>query len=163
RPGLRSRRRPAQPARAPGAPVRPRPSPADREHSRTRHRRPPPPPGPGGRVSGDIRALVVDDEKLSRDRLSGFLARVGGVGVIGEASNGVEAVQMIQERRPDLVFLDVQMPGMNGFEVLRALDGPQPHVVFATAFDEYAIRAFEVQAIDYLLKPFGRARVEEAV
>jgi DNA-binding LytR/AlgR family response regulator len=114
-------------------------------------------------VSGDLRALVVDDEKLSRDRLSGFLARVGGVEVIGEAANGVEAVQMIQERRPDLVFLDVQMPGMNGFEVLRALDGPQPHVVFATAFDEYAIRAFEVQAIDYLLKPFGRARVEEAV
>src|SRR5262249_50725019 len=116
-----------------------------------------------GCMNADIRALVVDDEKLSRDRLSGFLARVGGVEVIGEASNGVEAVQMIQDRRPDLVFLDVEMPGMDGFGGLRALEGPPPQVVFATAFDEYAIRAFEVQAVDYLLKPFGRARVEEAV
>jgi two-component system LytT family response regulator/two-component system response regulator LytT len=114
-------------------------------------------------MSGTLRTLVVDDEKLARDRLRGFLASLGGVELIGEAANGLEAVQMIEERRPDLVFLDVQMPGMNGFEVLRALPGRAPQVVFATAYDEYAIRAFEVQAIDYLLKPFARTRVEEAV
>ena len=119
--------------------------------------------GAGGRVSTGIRALVVDDEKLARDRLRGFLTRVGGVELVGEAQDGVEAVRLIEEQRPDLVFLDVQMPGMDGFEVLRALRGPAPQIVFATAFDEYAIRAFEVQALDYLLKPFARARVEEAV
>src|SRR5262245_65584761 len=113
-------------------------------------------------MSGALRTLVVDDEKLARDRLSSFLAGLGGVELIGEAANGVQAVQMIEERHPDLVFLDVQMPGMDGFEVLRALPGPAPQVVFATAYDEYAIRAFEVQAIDYLLKPFARTRVEAA-
>jgi len=110
-----------------------------------------------------IRTLVVDDEQLARDRLRRFLAELGDVDVIGDAANGVEAVQLIAERRPDLVFLDVQMPGMDGFEVLKALGTPPPHVVFATAHDEYAIRAFEVQAVDYLLKPFARARVHEAV
>ena len=114
-------------------------------------------------MSETLRTLVVDDEKLARDRLRGFLAGLGDVELVGEAANGLEAVQMIQDRRPDLVFLDVQMPGMDGFEVLRALPGPPPQVVFATAYDEYAIRAFEVQAIDYLLKPFARTRVEEAV
>ncbi len=110
-----------------------------------------------------IRTLVVDDEKLARDRLIGFLAKVDGVKVIGQAINGVEAVERIEQDQPDLVFLDVQMPGMDGFDVLKSLARPAPHVVFATAYDEYAIRAFEVQAIDYLLKPFARARVEEAV
>ena len=110
-----------------------------------------------------IRTLVVDDEKLARDRLVGFLARLGGVQVIGQATNGVEAVERIERDKPDLVFLDVQMPGMDGFEVLKALTPPAPHVVFATAYDDYAIRAFEVEAIDYLLKPFARGRVEEAV
>ena len=110
-----------------------------------------------------IRTLVVDDEKLARDRLMGFLAKLQGVEVVGQAENGVEAVERIQRDKPDLVFLDVQMPGMDGFDVLKALPGPAPHVVFATAFDDYAIRAFEVEAIDYLLKPFARARVEEAI
>jgi two-component system response regulator LytT len=114
-------------------------------------------------MNGALRAIVIDDEKLARDRLTGFLAGLGGVELIGEASNGIEAVQMIEDKRPDLVFLDVQMPGMDGFEVLRALSAPPPQVVFATAYDEYAIRAFEVQAVDYLLKPFARTRVEEAV
>jgi DNA-binding LytR/AlgR family response regulator len=114
-------------------------------------------------MSEPIRALVVDDEKLARDRLAGFLGAIGGVEVIGEAANGVEAVDLIERDRPDLVFLDVQMPGMNGFEVLRSLRGASPEVVFATAYDEYAIRAFEVRAIDYLLKPFARARVAEAI
>ena len=110
-----------------------------------------------------IRTLVVDDEQLARDRLMGFLGKLPGVDLIGQARDGVEALRMIEEDRPDLVFLDVQMPGMDGFEVLKTLRTPPPQVVFATAYDEYAIRAFEVQAIDYLLKPFSRSRVEEAV
>jgi DNA-binding LytR/AlgR family response regulator len=110
-----------------------------------------------------LRTLVVDDEPLARDRLVGFLRALDGVAVIGEARDGVEALQLIESERPALVFLDVQMPGMDGFEVLKALRGPLPHVVFATAYDEYAIRAFEVEAVDYLLKPLVRARVEEAV
>jgi len=110
-----------------------------------------------------IRTLVVDDEKLARERLRGFLTGLDDVDLVGEATDGVEAVTMIVERKPDLVFLDVQMPGMDGFEVLRSLPRHAPHVVFATAYDEYAIRAFEVQAVDYLLKPFSRARVTEAV
>ena len=110
-----------------------------------------------------IRTLVVDDEKLARDRLAGFLAKVENVELIGQARDGVEALVMIEKDRPDLVFLDVQMPGMDGFEVLKALRAPTPHVIFATAYDEYAIRAFEVGAVDYLLKPFSRTRVSEAV
>jgi len=114
-------------------------------------------------VTTTIRTLVVDDEKLARDRLTGFLSKLDGVQVIGQATNGVEAVTCIERDKPDLVFLDVQMPGMDGFDVVKALDPPRPHVVFATAFDDYAIRAFEVEAIDYLLKPFARTRVEDAV
>ena len=115
-------------------------------------------------MNGDaLRTLVVDDEPLARDRLVGFLRALDGVDVIGEARDGVEALELIEAERPALVFLDVQMPGMDGFEVLKALRRPLPHVVFATAYDEYAIRAFEVEAVDYLLKPLVRARVEEAV
>lgn len=110
-----------------------------------------------------LRTLVVDDEKLARERLTGFLGELGDVQVVGEARDGLEAVRMIEESQPDLVFLDVQMPGMDGFEVLKTLRGPIPQVVFSTAYDEYAIRAFEVEAIDYLLKPYGRQRVEAAV
>ena len=110
-----------------------------------------------------LRTLVVDDEPLARDRLVGFLRGVDGVRVIGEARDGLEALELIEREQPELVFLDVQMPGMDGFEVLKALHRPLPHVVFATAYDEYAIRAFEVDAVDYLLKPLVRARVEEAV
>jgi DNA-binding LytR/AlgR family response regulator len=110
-----------------------------------------------------IRTLVVDDEKLARDRLVGFLEGLDDVQLVGQAGDGVEALKRIEEERPDLVFLDVQMPGMDGFEVLKALRTPLPHVVFSTAYDEYAIRAFEVDAVDYLLKPLSRARVGEAV
>jgi two-component system LytT family response regulator/two-component system response regulator LytT len=110
-----------------------------------------------------IRTLVVDDEKLARDRLSGFLRGLDDIELVGEAADGVQAVELISEQRPDLVFLDVQMPGMNGFDVLEALRPEVPHVVFATAYDEYAIRAFDVAAVDYLLKPIARARVAEAV
>src|ERR1051325_7687550 len=109
-----------------------------------------------------IRALVIDDEKLAGDRLQGFLASLD-VTVVGQAADGVEALRRIEEDRPELVFLDVQMPGLDGFEVLQALPSPLPQVVFSTAYDEYAIRAFEVGAVDYLLKPYTRARVVESV
>ncbi|HXQ22223.1 MAG TPA: LytTR family DNA-binding domain-containing protein [Candidatus Acidoferrales bacterium] len=109
-----------------------------------------------------IRTLVVEDEKLARDRLVSFLKDISDVAVIGQAKNGVEAVRLIEEASPDLVLLDVQMPGMDGLGVLRALN-QRPQVVFATAFDEYAIQAFEVHAADYLLKPITRTRLEEAV
>jgi len=109
-----------------------------------------------------IRVLIVDDEKLARDRLVSFLRSIDDIEVIGQAKNGVEAVQRMEELSPHVVFLDVQMPGMDGFQVLKAVKSP-PHVVFATAFDEYAIRAFEVHAADYLLKPISRTRLAEAV
>ena len=102
----------------------------------------------------------MDDERLARDKLRRFLAEAEGFRVIGEAGNGGEAVALISRERPDVVFLDVQMPGMDGFAVLEELpDAMLPSVVFVTAHDEYAIRAFEVEAIDYLLKPFDRARL----
>jgi two-component system LytT family response regulator/two-component system response regulator LytT len=109
-----------------------------------------------------IRTLVVDDEKLARDRLMTFLRNLEDVEIIGQAKNGVDAVRFIEEQSPDLVFLDVQMPAMDGFGVLKAVH-KSPQVVFATAFDNYAIRAFEVHAVDYLLKPISRTRLEEAV
>jgi two-component system LytT family response regulator/two-component system response regulator LytT len=109
-----------------------------------------------------LRALIVDDEKLARDRLQGFLRGIDDVQVVGEASNGPQAAQMIEEKKPDLVILDVQMPGMDGFGVLKAIKH-RPQVVFATAYDEYALKAFEVQAADYLLKPITRARLSEAL
>ena len=109
-----------------------------------------------------LRALIVDDEKLARDRLHGFLRGIDDVQVVGEAGDGPKAAQMIEEKKPDLVFLDVQMPGLDGFGVLKAVKH-RPQVVFATAYDEYAIKAFEVQAADYLLKPISRARLNEAL
>jgi len=109
-----------------------------------------------------IRTLVVDDEKLARDRLLSFLRTIDDVEVVGQAKNGVDAVRLIEEATPDLVFLDVQMPGLDGFGVLKGVT-KRPEVVFATAYDEYAIQAFEVHATDYLLKPISRARLEETV
>jgi DNA-binding LytR/AlgR family response regulator len=109
-----------------------------------------------------IRTLVVDDEKLARDRLLSFLRAIEDVEVIGQAKNGVDAVRLIDEAAPDLVFLDVQMPGLDGFGVLKTV-AQTPQVVFATAYDEYAIHAFEVHAADYLVKPIARTRLEEAV
>lgn len=111
-----------------------------------------------------IRALVVDDEPLARERIRTLLADEADIEVVAECGDGVEAVRAIEELDPDLVFLDVQMPEVDGFEVLEAI-GPDraPVVVFVTAYDEYAIRAFDVHALDYLLKPFDRERFEEAV
>ncbi len=109
-----------------------------------------------------VRLVVVDDEKLARDRVKGFLSKIPDVELVGEAEDGSAAIELIEKESPDLVVLDVQMPGSDGFSVLRALKDP-PHVIFATAYDEYAIKAFEVEAIDYLLKPFSRGRLVDAI
>jgi DNA-binding LytR/AlgR family response regulator len=109
-----------------------------------------------------MRTLIVDDEALARERLKRLLADVHGVEVIGEAEDGIGAVEAIERECPDLVLLDIQMPGLDGFGVIDALAHPPP-LIFVTAYDEYAIRAFEVNALDYLLKPFSRARVEKAI
>jgi two-component system, LytTR family, response regulator len=112
-----------------------------------------------GDPGGKIRALVVDDEPVARDRLVKLLQQQSDVELIGECSNGVDTVTAIERLSPDLVFLDVQMPEMDGFEVVRALEARDvPAVVFVTAYDEYALRAFEVHALDYLLKPFSSVR-----
>ena len=124
-----------------------------------------------------LSALIIDDEQLAREELSYLLAQVGGVEVLAEGANGIEAVDLIEEHQPDMVFLDVQMPGLDGFAVIQRLlarrakaasgakgeAGGLPQIVFSTAYDQYAVRAFDVNAVDYLLKPFDRARVEQAV
>lgn len=109
-----------------------------------------------------IRTLIVDDEAPARALLREFLADYPQFTVAGECANGYEAVKAVAEHAPDLLFLDIQMPKLDGFEVLELLDR-KPHVVFVTAYDEYAIRAFQVHAIDYLLKPFTAARFAEVV
>ena len=109
-----------------------------------------------------MRTLIVDDELPARERLRRMLAGVEGVEIIGEAEDGAQAVEMIEELEPDLVLLDIQMPGLNGFEVIEALEDSPP-VIFVTAYDQYAIRAFEVSALDYLLKPFSRERLKQAI
>jgi two-component system LytT family response regulator/two-component system response regulator LytT len=123
----------------------------------------------------ELRALVVDDEQLARDELC-YLLGQAGIPVVAQAANGVDALEAIDEHRPDLVFLDVQMPGLNGFEVARRVlerqepdpgadedAAPAPEIVFVTAFDQYAIDAFKVDAVDYLLKPVDPERLDQAV
>jgi two-component system LytT family response regulator/two-component system response regulator LytT len=130
-----------------------------------------------------LTALIIDDEQLAREELAYLLDEVGGVEVVAQGANGIEAVDLIEEHHPDMVFLDVQMPGLDGFAVIQRLmdlrtkaggviapqallaapQVPLPQIVFATAYDQYAVRAFDVNAVDYLLKPFDRARVEQAV
>ena len=111
-----------------------------------------------------IRALIVDDEALARRRLRRFLAEVPDVEVVGECEDGRRAVTLVRSLAPDLLFLDVQMPLLDGFGVIRELGaGSVPAVVFVTAFDQFALRAFEAHALDYLLKPFGRERFLQAV
>jgi DNA-binding LytR/AlgR family response regulator len=109
-----------------------------------------------------LRTLIVDDEIPARERLKRLLADLKGVELIGEAEDGAQAVETIEREKPDLVLLDIQMPGLDGFGVIEALEDP-PAVIFVTAYDEYAIRAFEVNALDYLLKPFSRGRLEKAI
>jgi two-component system LytT family response regulator len=111
-----------------------------------------------------IRALIVDDEPLPRERIRTLMAEHREVELIGECQDGQEAVSAILSQRPDLVFLDIQMPALDGFEVIKAISVEYlPAVIFITAFDEYAIRAFEVNAIDYLLKPINAARFNQAM
>jgi two-component system response regulator LytT len=121
-----------------------------------------------------ISALIIDDEQLARDELAYLLEAAKDVDVVAQGENGIEAVELIEEHHPDLVFLDVQMPGLDGFAVIqRVMDRhrkqkenngwPLPQFVFATAYDQYAVRAFDVNAVDYLLKPFDRGRLEKAL
>jgi two-component system LytT family response regulator len=111
-----------------------------------------------------MKVLIVDDEPLARERVRRHLRDEPGVEIVGEAGNGREAVAVIEEKTPDLVFLDVQMPEMNGFDVLKALEENKiPAIVFTTAYDKYAIQAFEFHALDYLLKPFSRERFRRSV
>lgn len=111
-----------------------------------------------------VRTLIVDDEPLARDKLRAFLARHPGFEVAGEAGDGLTAVRLLDELRPDLVLLDIQMPEMDGFEVLASVEAePLPYIIFVTAFDHYAVQAFEVGAIDYLLKPVAPDRFDQAL
>jgi two-component system LytT family response regulator/two-component system response regulator LytT len=124
----------------------------------------------------NLSALIIDDEQLAREELKYLLESMGGIDVVALGVNGIEAVDLIEEYRPDLVFLDVQMPGLDGFAAIERLlernrqrtaagneTDPLPQIIFATAYDQYAVRAFEVNAVDYLLKPFDLARIEQAV
>jgi len=111
-----------------------------------------------------IRTLVVDDEALAREKIRAFAESDPEIEIVGECSNGAEAVVAVRELAPDLILLDVQMPEQGGFEVLEACNGTRPPaVIFVTAYDQYAVRAFEVHALDYLLKPFDRERFEAAM
>lgn len=109
-----------------------------------------------------MRVLIVDDEHLARALLREYLAGHPDIELVGECANGFEAVKAIGELEPELVFLDIQMPKLDGFEVVE-LAGSKPHYIFATAYDQYALKAFEVHAIDYLLKPFSRERLAQAL
>jgi two-component system LytT family response regulator/two-component system response regulator LytT len=113
-----------------------------------------------------LSTVIVDDEQLARDELSYLLKNIGEVEIVAQGKNGLEAVTLIREHNPDLVFLDVQMPGLDGFGVIKKLLDRKvslPRIVFATAFDQYAVKAFEVNAVDYLLKPFDKKRVAQSV
>ena len=111
-----------------------------------------------------FRVLVVDDEPLARQRILQLLAKEADIEVVGECANGVEAVKAIEERNPDLVFLDIQMPELDGFGVIDAVGAERmPTTLFVTAFDQHALKAFEVHALDYLLKPFDPERFQQAL
>ena len=111
-----------------------------------------------------IKVLVADDEPLARERLSGLLSQEPDIEVVGQARDGEEAVTAIHDDSPDLVFLDVQMPQMNGFDVIEAVGSDKmPLVIFVTAYDQHALKAFQVRALDYLLKPFDRERFKDAL
>jgi len=110
-----------------------------------------------------IKTIIVDDEELARERVRRFLAENNNFKVVAECRNGKECIEAILKHKPDLIFLDIQMPEMDGFEVLHQLKDDLPTIIFVTAFDEYAVKAFEVQALDYLLKPFDRKRFNLAL
>ncbi len=109
-----------------------------------------------------IKAVIIDDEKLGRDIIKNYLARFDVIELAAECSNGFEGIKAINDLKPDLIFLDIQMPKISGFEMLEIIEEP-PVIIFTTAFDQYALKAFEVNATDYLLKPFSLERFTEAV
>ncbi len=110
-----------------------------------------------------MKALIIDDERLARNELRRLLENFPKVNIVGEASNADEAIVLIEELKPDLLFLDIQMPGKTGFDLLSSLENDVPDVIFTTAYDEYAIKAFEFNALDYLLKPIELHRLSEAI
>ena len=117
-------------------------------------------------MSSALRVVVVDDEQLAREELCYQLEQLAGIEIVAQASNGIEAIGAVERHEPDLVFLDIQMPGLGGFEVARRLlehEDEAPALVFVTAFDQHAIKAFEVNAVDYLLKPVESGRLEQAL
>lgn len=110
-----------------------------------------------------MRTLIIDDERLARNELKRLLEPYHKIEIVGEASNAEEALGMIEELQPELLFLDIQMPGKNGFELLTSIEGKAPDVIFTTAYDEYALKAFEFNALDYLLKPIDSERLKDAI
>lgn len=110
-----------------------------------------------------MRTLIVDDERLARNELKRLLEPYTKIEIVGEAANAEEALVMIDDLQPELLFLDIQMPGKNGFELLSSIEGKTPEVIFTTAYDEYAIKAFEFNALDYLLKPIDTERLKETI
>jgi two-component system LytT family response regulator len=110
-----------------------------------------------------MRTLIVDDERLARNELKRLLEPYTKIEIIGEAANAEEALVLIEEMQPELLFLDIQMPGKNGFELLSSIEGKSPEVIFTTAYDAYAIKAFEFNALDYLLKPIDSERLKETI
>jgi two-component system LytT family response regulator len=110
-----------------------------------------------------IRFLVVDDEALAREALKDILSQLDDIEMVGECSNGFEVVKEVGEKKPDLIFLDIQMPKLDGFDVVELLGEESPFIIFVTAYDEYAIRAFETHALDYLMKPVRAERLQQAL
>jgi two-component system, LytTR family, response regulator len=110
-----------------------------------------------------LRTLLVDDEQPARDRLRQLLAANADVQIVGEAEDGLQAIERVQELAPDLLMLDIQMPGCSGLEVAASLARPRPAIIFCTAYDQYAVDAFELHAVDYLLKPVNRTRLHAAI
>ena len=111
----------------------------------------------------ELRVLIADDELLARQRIEDLLAKEEGIALVASAKNGHEAVERIRELRPDLVFLDVQMPGRSGVDVMNELGAEMPVTIFVTAFDQHAVKAFELEAVDYLVKPFDDERFTQAL
>jgi two-component system LytT family response regulator len=114
-------------------------------------------------MASKIRSLVVDDEALAREALKDILSQLDDIEIVGECSNGFEVVKEVEEKKPDLIFLDIQMPKLDGFDVAELLGEESPFIIFVTAYDEYAIRAFETHALDYLMKPVRAKRLQQAL
>ena len=110
-----------------------------------------------------MKTIIVDDERLARNELKRLLEDFPKINVVAEAANADEAIELINEHNPDLLFLDIQMPGKNGFELLETIEDKVPEVIFTTAYDEYALKAFEYNALDYIMKPIDTARLAEAI